>query len=270
MTSKTGGLREFNWTLADYLNTILPKNNVPNKARAEKILPKFQHAEDHYLDSFERGEVYETENDAKLDSQDGKFVVDKMYKSWFVKSDIFDEIRVLTDYCSYRYFSNVDELDHYYDKHSYPEVAVLPENLVPSCESCNQRKKSGAKYFQPYFEDISEYQWLYCTFKYTEAGEPPIPEYRLQRPSDMQPELYQRLEAQLRGTVFIKMDNQSGQDELSGRWEGWKELMSILTIDELKNYLQKTAGVVTEQKGRNHWDSVLYNSLVDQINMLID
>ena len=97
MTNKTGGLREINWNLDDSWSTILPKRNVKSKCYAKSLLTKFQYAERQYLEAFKNGKVYKTKDDSKLDIQDSKFVVDTMYEGWFVGSDIFDKIRVLTD-----------------------------------------------------------------------------------------------------------------------------------------------------------------------------
>lgn len=266
---KIGGLRNCDWTLKDSFEMIIPKKSVNSKIRAQKLFSKFSCAEHKYLEMLNRGDEYETINNAKIDGSDQDFVVDTMYKSWFVRSDIFSKIRVLTDYCSYCYFSNVDELDHYYDKKSYPEVAILPINLVPACESCNQKKKKGSLYFQPYFEDISAYRWLDCTLEYLNVGGPPIPKYKLQRPAKMTSGNYQRLKEQLTDTIFYEMASKSGLDEISSQWKGYQVLVQKTDANVLKEFLKNDAEDCIERFGQNHWKSVLYNSLVDGFDDLI-
>ncbi|MCR8633200.1 hypothetical protein [Paenibacillus radicis (ex Xue et al. 2023)] len=35
----------------------------------------------------------------------------------------------------------IADLDHYFPKHEYPALAILPDNLIPVCLSCNERVK---------------------------------------------------------------------------------------------------------------------------------
>jgi len=60
----------------------------------------------------------------------------------------------------------VDSLDHYLPKSPFWELAVLPANLVPSCDHCNTSKhtalaKSEAEQtIHPYFDDFDDEIWL--------------------------------------------------------------------------------------------------------------
>ncbi|MEO2258643.1 hypothetical protein ABGV43_17265 [Paenibacillus amylolyticus] len=35
----------------------------------------------------------------------------------------------------------IADLDHYFPKHEYPAIAMLPDNLIPVCLACNERIK---------------------------------------------------------------------------------------------------------------------------------
>lgn len=63
-------------------------------------------------------------------------------------------------FCAQR---DVLTLDHYLSRSEYPEFAVLPLNLVPSCWDCNHTKHGyraeslGEMLFHPYFDNWSEH-----------------------------------------------------------------------------------------------------------------
>lgn len=84
--------------------------------------------------------------------------------------DIYDGIKSLPDgaicpYCNHR---DISTLDHFLPKAHFPVFAVAPDNLIGACSDCN--KKKGDKrstslaqtFLHPYFEDISNIQWLYA------------------------------------------------------------------------------------------------------------
>jgi len=69
-------------------------------------------------------------------------------------------------YCNRNYIFNFSknnseqataQLDHFFDKKSYPYLAVSLYNLVPSCGTCNQRKSSkNENIFYPYNESFND------------------------------------------------------------------------------------------------------------------
>lgn len=52
-------------------------------------------------------------------------------------------------------FSTRAELDHFYDKSSYPLLALSFYNLVPSCHTCNHSKLVAKAGVNPYFEGFT-------------------------------------------------------------------------------------------------------------------
>ena len=72
--------------------------------------------------------------------------------------------------CPFCGMGHASTLDHYLPKTKYPQLSVLPINLVPSCKDCNTRKSAAvaiveeAQALHPYFDHeifINE-QWLYA------------------------------------------------------------------------------------------------------------
>ncbi|WP_124771774.1 HNH endonuclease [Micromonospora inaquosa] len=68
-------------------------------------------------------------------------------------------------FCGHR---DVSTLDHQLPKASYPLLAVVPDNLVPSCSECNHRKNdavaptTATQILHPYFEHASNGRWLFA------------------------------------------------------------------------------------------------------------
>lgn len=61
------------------------------------------------------------------------------------------------------------ELDHYLPKRKYPELAIVPINLVPICDECNGTKleyaaeNPGDQILHGYYDDFATRPWLTCT-----------------------------------------------------------------------------------------------------------
>ena len=86
----------------------------------------------------------------------------RLNKPWFINEL---EMKVCP-YCNRNYIFNflkadtkkaTAQLDHFFDKSTYPYLAISMYNLVPSCSTCNQRKSSKkVTIFYPYLESFNE------------------------------------------------------------------------------------------------------------------
>lgn len=66
-------------------------------------------------------------------------------------------------YCNRNFIVNFNknettvQLDHFFDKSTYPYLAISLYNLIPSCSTCNQRKSSSKKeILYPYEDDFNK------------------------------------------------------------------------------------------------------------------
>ncbi len=93
---------------------------------------------------------------------------------------IYDNIRNSAEeecpYCA-GLSSDVDTLDHYLPKSSYPRFSVLPANLIPACSACNKKMLAsssafeGEQFIHPY-SDHSRFfdnQWLFAEYSLDRA-----------------------------------------------------------------------------------------------------
>jgi len=86
----------------------------------------------------------------------------RLDKPWFINEL---EMKVCP-YCNRNYIFNflkankknaTAQLDHFFDKSTYPYLAICMYNLVPSCSTCNLRKSSKkVDIFYPYLESFNE------------------------------------------------------------------------------------------------------------------
>ncbi len=82
---------------------------------------------------------------------------------------IYNSIKARSEFCPICRFRPVSQLDHYLPRESYPALAIMPSNLVPSCSDCNGTKKvyvptsSSDSFFHPYFDSLEGIPWLSCS-----------------------------------------------------------------------------------------------------------
>ncbi len=76
--------------------------------------------------------------------------------------------RIIVARCPFCGISESSTLDHYLPKEQYPEFAVFPKNLVPSCAVCNTRKRDRIidegtdvrMFLHPCFDTIPDIEFL--------------------------------------------------------------------------------------------------------------
>ncbi|MHB1494023.1 MAG: hypothetical protein ACYCR3_12755 [Acidithiobacillus sp.] len=86
--------------------------------------------------------------------------------------EIYDSLlsRAPLGRCPFCGIGHASTLDHYLPKTKYPQLSVVPLNMVPSCKDCNEGKgaeiatTAGAQSLHPYFDhqNYIDDQWLYA------------------------------------------------------------------------------------------------------------
>ncbi|MCL1463680.1 HNH endonuclease [Argonema galeatum] len=80
--------------------------------------------------------------------------------------------------CPFCGLGHASTLDHYLPKTKYPQLSVLPLNLVPSCKDCNTGKSTAIattaeeQSLHPYFDhqNFIDDQWLYAEVRQTKPA----------------------------------------------------------------------------------------------------
>lgn len=92
----------------------------------------------------------------KIPKEYEKFIIDKLYKQRFPRREFVEELQVtVCPYCNRNFVNStykrtMCDLDHFYDKDTYPILAVSFHNLVPVCHACNHAKACKAISYSPY------------------------------------------------------------------------------------------------------------------------
>ncbi len=122
-----------------------------------------------------------SDSDIILDGVTKKELKD-LYSNQMVRKNkrarlIYDSLlsRAPSGRCPFCGMGNVSTLDHYLPKTKYPQLSVVPLNLIPSCKDCNMGKgatvarKAGNQILHPYFDhqNFINQQWLYAEVKHT-------------------------------------------------------------------------------------------------------
>lgn len=108
-----------------------------------------------YDEIVEIANVYNTRQ-RKIAKKYKKFIIDTLYKQRFPREEFVEELQVtVCPYCNRNFVNSTNErtmcdLDHFYDKETYPILAVSFHNLVPVCHACNHAKASKSISYSPH------------------------------------------------------------------------------------------------------------------------
>lgn len=92
----------------------------------------------------------------KIQEKYKKFIIDTLYKQRFPREEFVEELQVtVCPYCNRNFVNStykrtMCDLDHFYDKETYPILAVSFHNLVPVCHACNHAKASKSISYSPH------------------------------------------------------------------------------------------------------------------------
>ena len=108
-----------------------------------------------YSEIAEIANVYNSRQ-IKMPKKYKKFIIDTLYKQRFPRKEFAEELQVtVCPYCNRNFVNStykrtMCDLDHFYDKETYPILAVSLHNLVPVCHACNHAKASNAISYSPH------------------------------------------------------------------------------------------------------------------------
>lgn len=108
-----------------------------------------------YSEIAEIANVYNSRQ-IKMQKKYKKFIIDTLYKQRFPRKEFVEELQVtVCPYCNRNFVNStykrtMCDLDHFYDKETYPILAVSFHNLVPVCHACNHAKASNAISYSPH------------------------------------------------------------------------------------------------------------------------
>ena len=108
-----------------------------------------------YDEIVEIANVYNSRR-TKIPKKYKKFMIEKLYKQRFPRQEFVKELQItVCPYCNRNFVNStynrtMCDLDHFYDKETYPILAVSFHNLVPVCHACNHAKAKESISYSPY------------------------------------------------------------------------------------------------------------------------
>lgn len=89
------------------------------------------------------------------------FIINNLYEYRFPRKDFVEELQVtVCPYCNRNFVNSTNkrtmcDLDHFFDKDTYPILAVSFYNLVPVCHACNHAKGSKKISYSPHNKEFN-------------------------------------------------------------------------------------------------------------------
>lgn len=108
-----------------------------------------------YDEIVEIANVYNSRR-TKISKKYKKFIIETLYKQRFPRQEFVEELQItVCPYCNRNFVNStykrtMCDLDHFYDKETYPILAVSFHNLVPVCHACNHAKASKSISYSPH------------------------------------------------------------------------------------------------------------------------
>lgn len=168
------------------------------------------------------------------------------------------------NHCPYCGFGEVKDLDHYLPRSLYGELAIYPNNLIPSCNPCNNAKRTvvpgtaaSPGLIHAYFQNLPDVDFLVADVSLPGGGLDVS--YRID-PALIDPVLATKLQYQLDrlklNERYVKQINKFVNEQRA----------AILMFDGLgpgllAAYLEKNAQSLAASFHRNDWRAALFRAL---------
>lgn len=170
--------------------------------------------------------------------------------------------------CQYCTLEKPNTMDHIVPQSEFPEFAIHPKNLIPSCSTCNGYK--GARWrvgndknlINFYTDQLPNYQYLEVTIYKDQFGELNF-RYQLKYPPGMNLNLYQLISRHFTKLHLFERMRKSAitdltefEDLIKPRYQRGETRASLeaTTIE--------TCGSLRAALGLNHWKPVMMEALV--------
>ncbi|WP_411101583.1 HNH endonuclease [Streptomyces sp. cmx-4-9] len=155
-------------------------------------------------------------------------------------------------------------LDHFLPKDTFPEYAILSDNLVPVCDRCNRLKgaycdrESGLLMLHAYFDQAPDEEVLIASVQV--SGTVSI-SFSLNKPDSLNCGLYRRIERQFDILQLLEFYQKEAVSELTDQIELYDLVFTSQGSSGLIKTLETLAYGTEKKRGVNHWKAALYRGL---------
>lgn len=168
--------------------------------------------------------------------------------------------------CPLCWISESSTLDHHLPKSAFPEFAIFPPNLVPSCSHCNNTKlnffidqTTGIRLFlHPYYDKLPDEPCLNLKVRVQDEGI--ILTFKIIQIEGMSNEIFSHISSHFKRLDLGNRYRKNALDVLTGARYGLGKLYES-GANSVSEYLKKEAVSNESAFGRNYWRTVLFSTL---------
>ena len=189
--------------------------------------------------------------------------LDKNRSHRFLRDEILS--KAILGFCPYCNARKADSLDHVLPRSVYPEFAVLAQNLVPSCDTCNRKKGqmcyryNGKNIAHPYYVSIPTDPILFADVVMDTTAV--WLNFWLQQNREMEDTDFESLSNLFNELELPELYQTISIGELSDRWEQMDSVSKMGGPDELRGYLHREANGSRRSRGENYWKTALLSAV---------
>lgn len=173
--------------------------------------------------------------------------------------------RALSGKCPFCGFGQVWTLDHYLPKTTYPQLSVVPSNLVPSCRDCNTGKSTFIATTQdnqslhPYFDHriITNEQWLFAKVIQTL---PVTIQFYVKAPINWDESSKARVHAHFKDYKLELRYSLEASDQLGCLRDTLSQYKNLLGVEAVKQHLLIESKTHL-RKHTNSWQTAMFQAL---------
>ncbi len=194
-----------------------------------------------------------------------KLYVEQMAKLGRPGRGYYDILRGAARLCPFCGISSVRTLEHYLPKAQYPDLAVVPVNLIPCCRDCNTEKLDAKidgiedQNIHPYFDDFTQEQWLFADI--IDLYGPSVV-FRVKPPAAWSSKSQYKVMNHLTTYSLDERFGDLGNGEIEGVRKEMTDLFDDAGSQAVKTQLEERAASYAE-RNLNCWQMALYQALAN-------
>lgn len=167
--------------------------------------------------------------------------------------------------CPFCGIGHASTLDHYLPKTKYPQLSVVPNNLVPSCKDCNTEKRvsiastAGNQSLHPYYDHqgFVDEQWLYAEVMHTA---PATIRFYVQAPIHWNSISKARAQSHFREFKLAARYSVEASNQIACLRDTLSLYRELLSAEGVRQHLMIEAQA-NYQQHRNSWQTAMFQAL---------
>jgi 5-methylcytosine-specific restriction endonuclease McrA len=257
---------------AFYEEALAGKSSVELRDRLAEISEVIEESYENYQEHFHSNDLEGLQANALCTPYKPQLLSLYNYQSGFInrlKHTIERQqpqaIRYTCQHCT---LTSNESLDHFVPKDEFPEFAINPFNLIPSCSKCNQHKSSNWRNngtrtaLNLYLDTLPDEQYLFVDANFDEYGDLTF-EFYLKNYGQIEDGLFELIEAHYDSLNLFKRMRQSANAVISELQNSIISRLPQLPYITIAEQIKESAEANRTVFGRNYWKSIVELELID-------